>query len=71
MRGRRTKSAGLDTTSPCTVDLRTAQKAALVLAKLGRTVGSTEATDHVLRLHHALLEHEPDDAGLHMTYVAL
>ncbi|CAC9552355.1 conserved hypothetical protein [Leishmania infantum JPCM5] len=58
-------------TSSLAVDPRTAQKAALVLAKLGRTAGQAEATEHVLRLLHTLLEHRPDDAGLHIAYVAL
>lgn len=58
-------------TSSLPVDPRTAQKAALVLAKLGRTAGQAEATEHVLRLLHTLLEHRPDDAGLHIAYVAL
>ncbi|GET93618.1 hypothetical protein, conserved [Leishmania tarentolae] len=58
-------------TSSFAVDPRTAQKAALVLAKLGRTAGKTQATEHVLRLLHALLEHRREDAGLHMAYIAL
>ncbi|CBZ26379.1 conserved hypothetical protein [Leishmania mexicana MHOM/GT/2001/U1103] len=58
-------------TSSLPVDPRTAQKAALVLAKLGRAAGQAETTDHVLRLLHALLEHRRDDAGLHIAYVAL
>ncbi|KAG5464369.1 hypothetical protein LSCM1_00552 [Leishmania martiniquensis] len=58
-------------TSSCSVNPRTAQKAALVLAKLGRHAGQEEATEHVLRLLHAVLEQEPDDAALHIAYVAL
>ncbi|KAG5489687.1 hypothetical protein GH5_00566 [Leishmania sp. Ghana 2012 LV757] len=66
-----TRSPFSSTSASCFVDPRTVQKAALVLAKLGRNSGQAEATEHVLRLLHAALQQEPDDAGLHIAYVAL
>jgi hypothetical protein len=61
------------------VDPRTAQKAALALAKLGRCSSSSPpssspqsaAVEHVLRLLHVLLRQYPHDAGLHIAYIAL
>ncbi|KPI85029.1 hypothetical protein ABL78_5913 [Leptomonas seymouri] len=53
------------------VDPRTAQKAALVLTKLGRLQTSEAAVEHVLRLLHKLLSQRTHDVGLHMAYVTL
>ncbi|KAG5490675.1 hypothetical protein JKF63_00797 [Porcisia hertigi] len=64
-------SRSLTPTLSCAANPRIAQKAALVLAKLGRSAGLAEATEHVLRLTHSLLAENPDDIGLHIAYVAL
>lgn len=50
---------------------QTAQKAALVLMKLGRRGAPVEACDAVLRTLHSTIEAHPEDIALRLAYIGL